>query len=419
MPVQLSHRGHLVQVGAEKELSMKSLPPNMDRFDETNPARWEPQLAAFTADQLDPAARAKKADQLTWQDLNDAGKAAWITAYRKQYGGDPEILVSPAAPDIDRIDWEHTGELEAVSDVFSDVGKLKGFLDKFGWGHITTSFMRGMPKEERNQMLSFTALANLYVFTHGLEERGADSRAEKGWRFTIKPLAVPTEEHLKVFDGMFDKNRTATAFSKHNQLSIRAGGKYGDPNRIAFEVRGGDVDEKRRLQNAIFASLNESKWGAQPFEWGSNGFRLVKLGLDVTAADPQQVKSLPRDFEALAAQVPGVDAAKAKRIFDLVAGAKFADAPAPARITQFDQRAAIPFLPWKELPFLDDATKARVVAAQQGLANRLDGLAQQGLAPRAAAEQISDALAAWAKEARISEALGRWLDGPPGRPAYL
>jgi hypothetical protein len=416
MPVQLQHRGHPVQVGAEKELGMKTLSGNLDRFDETDPVRWDPNLTQFSADQLDPAARAKPKGQITWQDLNDSGKGAWITAYRERYGNDPEIRVSPNQPQYDRIDWEHTGELEVVSDVFNEVGKLNEFLDKFGWGHITTSFMRGVPREERNEMLSFVAISNLYVFIHGLEERGADGRGEKGWRFTIKPLGIPTEEHIKVFDSIFDRNRKATAFSKHNQFNIRGNGKYGDPNRIAFELRGGDVDDKRRIQNALFNSLNESKWGKEPFQWGQEGgFRLVRLGVDVANNEPNQIAQLPRDFETLAAGVPGVTAQTAQRVFNLVNNAQFHDGPKPARIQRFDQRAAIPLLPYDKLNFLDAATKQRVVRAQQSFVKTLDNLAKQNLGPKDAAERISDAIVTWAREARISEALGRWIDGPAGR----
>src|SRR5262245_54389042 len=136
MAVHITHRGNPVQVGAEKELSMKALPPNLDRFDETKPARWEPGLVPrYSAEQLDPGARAKRAEDIAWADLNDAGKAAWITAYRKRYGADPEITVNAGQPEYDRIDWEHTGELEVVSDVFNDFDPLKNFLQKFGWGH--------------------------------------------------------------------------------------------------------------------------------------------------------------------------------------------------------------------------------------------------------------------------------------------
>lgn len=420
MALQITHRGHPVQVGAEKELSMKSLPANLDRFDETKPTQWEPSLVPrFSADQLDPTARAKRTEELTWQDLNDAGKAAWIVAYRQRYGGDPEILVNAGQPEYDRIDWEHTGELEVVSDVFNDVQPLRNFLEKFGWGHITTSFMRGVPAEERNQMLSFVALGNLYIFTHGLEERGADSRGEKGWRFTIKPLGIPTEEHLQVFDGIFDKNRPATAFSKHNQLNIRGNGKYGDPNRIAFELRAGDVDEKRRVQNALMNSLAGSKWGAQPFEWGKGGFRLVKLDVDVRHRDPQQVKTLPRDFATLAAQLPGVDRQTAERVYQFVAGAQFADQAAAARITQFDQRAATPLLAWDKLPFFSDGDRARIVQAQQAFVATLDRLSKQNLTPRQAAEQVSDAITAWAQAARVSEPIGRWLDGQGAGQAFV
>lgn len=419
MVAEILHRGKPVQFGAEKEHKMKDLASSgADRFDLTQPTRWEPGLVQFSADMLD-AGVAKAGAALGWKDLNDNGKQAWITAYRAKYGGDPEITVDGADKKLDRIDWEHTGELEAVSDVFDQTKDLGNWLKEHGWGHITTSFMRGMPEQERKEMLSFLAIANLYIFTHGLETRGADSGGEKGWRFVIKPLGVPTEENMQVFNSIFDKNRLATAFSKHNQVNIRGSGKYGDPNRIAFEVRAGSADEKARVQNAIFNSLKESQWGAAPFAWGAGKFRLARLGLNIADKDPPQVKSLPADFRNLAAEVKGVDAATAQRVYDFVANARFADEAKNARITQFDQRACVPLLAFGELPGYDAATKARLERAQQNFVRNLDRLAGQNLDPKAAAGAISDAITAWAKEAQISDALGRWIDGPAGRKAYV
>jgi hypothetical protein len=418
MAFEITHRGIPVQIGAEKELSMKSLSPGTDRFDQTQPVRFDPNLIQFKPDQLDPNARSKKPGEVTWANLNDAGKAAWITAYRKKFGGDPDITVDPKQPEMDRIDWEHTGELEVVSDVFDDTKELGKFLAKFGWGHITTSLMRGVPAEERKQMLSFVTIANLYIFTHGLEQRGADV-GEKGWRFTIKPLSVPTEEHVQIFDSIFDRNRAPTAFSKHNQVNIRGNGKYGDPNRIAFEVRAGDVEDKRRVENALLNSLKDNQWGSHPFEWGTGKFRLVRLGIDVTHNDPQQVKNVPADFKMLAAEVPGVDEATAERVHRFVANARFADEAANARLTQFDQRACVPLLAFAELPGFDEAARARITQAQQHFIRALDALSAKNLSPHAAAEAISDTIVAWAKEAKVSQPLGRWLDGPAGRKAFL
>ncbi len=421
MVAEINHRGNPVMFGAEKEHKMSALASSgADRLDLTQPTRWEPALVPhYSPDMFDAGAAPKAGEAITWKGLNDNGKQAWITAYRAKYGADPEIIVDAADKKLDRIDWEHTGELEVVSDVFTQTKDLSNWLKEHGWGHITTSFMRGMPAEERKEMLSFVALANLYVFSHGLEARGADVGGEKGWRFVIKPLGIPTEEHIKIFDGIFDKNRLATAFSKHNQVNIRGSGKYGDPNRIAFEVRAGDSADKARVQNAIFNSLKENKWGAAPFQWGTGKFRLVKLGLDVANKDPNQVKSLPADFRTLAAEIKGVDGATADRIYQFVSNARFADEAKNARITQFDQRACIPLLAFGELPGFDAATKARLEKAQQNFVRNLDGLAKKNLDPKAAAGAISDAIVTWAKEAQISDALGRWIDGPPGRQQYV
>ena len=70
-------------------------------------------------------------------------------------------------------------------------------------------------------------------------------------------------------------------------------------------------------------------------------------------------------------------------------------------------------------PGYDAATKARLERAQQNFVRNLDRLAGQNLDPKAAAGAISDAITAWAKEAQISDALGRWIDGPAGRKAYV
>lgn len=422
--VGITHRGQPVQFGGEKEFNLKKLGGTSHLEHTQQPSGYDPRLLGqVQADMLKPGV-AKAPDQIGWNDLNDKGKAQYAIQYKAQNGKFPVIRTTPN-PDYSEIAWEKNGWIEVVSKPFDQAG-ISNFLKTYGWGHVHTSFMRGAPPAEQKQQLHWTAVANLWCFMNSLESRGADGNGEKAWRFAIKGLSIPTEEHISRFGKILGgTNMAATAFSKHLIINLRGNGKqYGNPNRIGFETRGGDQAEKSRILDALLNGLQNGHWGATPTEHGAGGFRLMGLGQDLRYDQKRQElqpSSLPTEFGGRIKEhldrhgVPGMTAADAQRLHNFVASATLYDTPQDARLPKFDQRVGTPLLNFEDLPWLADADKQRAVGARTNFIKKLDTLAQQGLKGRAAAEAIAEAVAGWAKEARLAEPFGKWLDGPNGR----
>lgn len=418
---QITHRGKEVQFGGEKEYRLQKLEAG-SKLEPTTPAAWEPKLLGKLSADLFKAGEVKPTEQLAWADLNDKGKAQYALAYKAAHGDFPLIRVTPN-PDYAKITWEKNGWIEVVSNPF-DASGLNKFLKTYGWGHVHTSFMRGAPPPEQRQILFWVGMANIWSFLNSLEERGASGNGEDAWRFDVKGLSLPTEEHLdrwaQVLGG---KNKVATAFSKHCIINIRGNGKqYGHPDRIGMETRGGQTEEKRRMLDSLINGLQNGHWGAQPIERGANGFRLVRLGADLVHDKKNsalQPSSLPSDFKVLIKEhlqrrpIEGLSVADADRLYEFTKAATLGNGHVEARIGRFDQRGCLPLLNFEALPWLSDADRERVGAARTKFLLSLSELQKAGGANSGTA--IAKLIATWAKEAKLAESIGKWLDGPAGR----
>ncbi|MCK6552886.1 hypothetical protein L6R52_44090, partial [Myxococcota bacterium] len=417
----LKHLGAPVEFGAEKETNMKTMSAG-DKLAPTEVQGFERALiqGKITPDMLVDGAKGKPVDQIQWADLNDKGKSAYSLAYSEKYSTAgktkwPIIRAQPQA-NFSKVDFEPNGWIEVISSKFDTIRDAKVFLDKFGWGHIHTTWMRGASPEVQGQQTTWMRNANLWMFLDALESRGASSGGEGFWRFAIKGLSIPTEDHLKLaLDMIKGRNMTATAFSKHLHIGLRASGKYGDRNRIGFEARGGVEDQKRRVLDSLLNGLTQGQWGTQPAKYGDEQFKLISVGnVD------HQVSALPAEFRSLVAKhlqehpVGDLKPADADRLYQLVAGATFYDGKTPAaRINAFDQRGCTPLLEFEKLSWLTDAEKKRAVDARGKFIQSLADLDKRkaGMKPSQIGQAVADLVTAWSKDARLAEPFGRWLDG--------
>lgn len=427
--MEIKHQGRPVQFGGEKEFNLKSLGGDKDYLQHTRqPDQWQPNLLKnVTADMVKPGVRVDGPVQ--WSDLNDKGKAQYALAYKAQSGKFPVIRTTPNT-DYSKIAWEKNGWIEVVSEPF-DLEGIQGFLDEYGWGHVHTSFMRGAPKAEQDQMLAWVANANLYSFLNSLENRNFKVNGDEGWRFCITGLSIPTVQHMERYGQIFGgTNLQATAFAKHLLFNVRGNGKqYGDRNRIGVEARGGSQDEKKRILNSLLHGLQGGGWGAHPMPHNGSKFRLPdvrEMPKKNAKYGHYQVKRLPQDFKTLmldhlkAHPVEGVSQADVQRIFDFVNSARFFDHDKTARLEQFDQRACVPLLAYEELPWLDEASKDRAVKARGWFVQQMSELSKQGnLSPRDKAIRSAQVMTDWAKQARLGDAFGAWIDGADGPQEYL
>jgi hypothetical protein len=242
----ITHRGSPIQFGGEKEFNLEGLSGN--KLEHTEPEALKPELLAQIA------------GDKQWAQLTDAEKARYSLEHKKLTGEFPVLRVKPNN-DYVATDFEPNGWVEVISKRFDSPAEIRTFLDKFGWGHIHTSFMRGAPPEEQAQQVAWTCNANLYMFLSSLERRGGTDL----WPFAIKGLSVPTEDHLEYFARILrgEELRT-TAFSKHLMLNIRSGTKYGERNRIGGETRGGVQNEKERVLDSLLTGLTDGAWGRSP-----------------------------------------------------------------------------------------------------------------------------------------------------------
>jgi hypothetical protein len=420
-PVQ--HLGQPVEFGAEKENRPK---PDGNAFEHTTLVNFRPAGAAgLPAGSLKPAAAQKAVQDLTWADLTDAGKSAYYMAEDKAKR--KPILRALPNPDYADVSVEPDGWVEVISPKFDSVAAAEVFLSKWGWGHVHTSFVRGAPPEVQKQQVAWMNNACLYMMLSALERAGTDvmnkpGRLEAGdnrWYFAIKGLSIPTEDQLahasNIIGGL---NAKATPFSKHMMVNARAG-KYGHKDRIGFETRGGQKEEKKRVLDSLLNGLVNGKWGSAVQRWGEGEFRMPRVNLGSTG---NQVKSLPAEFKDFAAAslaehpVPGLQPADAERLFRFVDGAQFFSAGAryEARLNKFDQRGCLPVLGFEKLPFLSEDEKARVIAARSTFLSRLSELEKSAagkLPPERAAAEVASLIARWAHEVKLADVFGRWLDG--------
>lgn len=421
--MDIKYRGQPVQFGGEKEFNLKSLKGDKGHLEHTQqPVGWQPDLLGqVSADMVKPGVAA--GPNVRWADLNDKGKAQYALAHKARTGKFPVIKTTPN-PDYKKIDFEPNGWIEVVSPPF-DIGGIQNFVDNYGWGHIHTSFMRGAPPAEQKQMLNWVANANLYSFLNSLEHRNFSVNGDDGWRFTVTGLSIPTEQHMERWGQILaGQNLKANPFGKHTIINVRGNGKqYGHRDRIGTEMRGGSKDEKVRIMNSQLSALSGNGWGAQPAAYDADGFRLASVPETPKGRTAKygykQVKRLPRDFQTLmsdhirAHPDCGVTEADAQRIFAFVDAARFHQGKKASRIDRFDQRACTPLLSYEGLPFLSDAERGRAVEARTWFLQQMSELSKQGnLSPRDKAIKSAELMTNWAKQAKLADAFGRWLDGP-------
>lgn len=412
----LTHQGRPIQFGAEKETNMKSVGATTN-FDHTATQNFLVSvIGEITPDLLHADAVQKPKEELDWTDLNDKGKSRYTLNFKATYGRWPIIKVTPNK-DYSDLSIEPNGWMEVISSKFESIKDAKVFLQKFGWGHVHTSFMRGATPEVQRAQTAWMRNANLYMFLNALESRGAGNGTEDFWRFAIKGLSIPTEENLQLALEMFqNKTMRATPFSKHLHIGLRASGMYGEPNRIGFEARGGIQDEKERVLDSLLSGLVYGRWGAAPDRWGEDAFKLISEPTNFNA----QGKTVPGQFSTLIekhlAEHPIADLtpADAARLTRLVSSTQFYEGEAPAaRLKAFDHRIATPLLELEKLSWLTDDERARVISARGGFIEGLARLdAQKGdRTPQQLAVDVSNLAAEWARSARLAGPFGRWLDG--------
>lgn len=422
--------GSPIQTGAEKEYSPKKL-AGQDRLDQTRAQSYDASLlgAEVGAELLKDGVQAKPAAQVRWEDLNDKGKVEWATAYRQRHRKWPKIYAQPGA-EYSKISFEPNAWVEVISNAFDDVDDLAKFLNEYGWGHVHTSFMRGGGPEVVKNQVTWMRNANLWCFISSLADRGPSGNGEDHWRFSIKGLSIPTEQHLDLASEILDhKTMTATAFSKHLIVNARGSGSYGDRNRVGFETRGGTSKEKKKMLDSLLDGLVNGVWGT-PAE-GEDGLKLMNLAPNELRKDRKgrllQVKSVPREFATLISRhleahpIEGLDANTGQRLLRFVSDATFypGGAKKAARLTGFDQRIGIPLLNYEDLPWLSDQEKERAVAARGDFIEKLAALEQQAPDPVARALQVSQLAADWAKKSGLGPAFGRWIDGQDGRQGFV
>lgn len=425
--MKITHQGQPVQFGGEKEFNLKSMGGDSSYLQHTRqPDRWQPNLLGnVSADMVKPGVKVDGPVQ--WTDLNDKGKAQYAIAYKAQNGKFPVIRTNPN-PDYSKIAWEKNGWIEVVSEPF-DLQGIQNFLNDYGWGHVHTSFMRGAQPAEQKQMMTWVGNANMYSFLNALENRNFKVNGDEGWRFCIKGLSIPTAEHLGRWSEILaGKNRAATAYSKHTLLNVRGNGKqYGHRDRIGMEMRGGSKDEKRRILNSQLHGLQGNGWGAMP---DNGGFSMPSVPpAELTKSRKGgfiQVKKLPRQFKALMQAhlrdnpIDGMSAADTDRIFAFVDSARFFDHDKSARLEQFDHRACVPLLAYEKLPWLDDAAKGRAVKARTWFMQQMNELSKNnGMSARDKAVKSAQIMTDWAKQAKLADAFGKWIDGKDGPQNYL
>jgi hypothetical protein len=290
--------------------------------------------------------------------------------------------------------------------------------------------MRGGGSPLIQKQLTWMRNANLWCFLNGLAERGASGNDESHWKFSIKGLSIPTEQHLELAGRILGgENMTATAFSKHLIVNVRGSGMYGHRNRVGFETRGGSKPEKERMVDSLLDGLVNGNWGL-PGEV-QDGFSIVKLAPDELKYDRKrrllQVKTLPREFGARITEhlakhpIPGMQASDGQRLFEFVSRSTFyPNGGAPdARLPTFDQRACVPLLNYEDLPWLNEEERQRVITARTDFISKLNALSAENPDAVTRAQRVCNLIVEWVRQSQVHQALGRWIDGPNGQQRFI
>ena len=150
----IEYRGRPVELGAEKQYDLRKVVKEGDPkggqgpalFQHTRPVDWKPDLLAqLPGAQQRAAALGKAVDQLVWTDLaTDREKAEYILAHEAKYGECPALVVDPN-PDYRGTGYDANDWIKINSGKFGSVDEARVFLERYGWGHIHTSFALGAP----------------------------------------------------------------------------------------------------------------------------------------------------------------------------------------------------------------------------------------------------------------------------------
>lgn len=425
MRLALEHQGRPIEWGAEKEI-------RFDRFKAGG--QW---LARTQVDHFDPRVLpGRRAPE--WGKLDDAGKAKYLAALRARnpeadkngdwYALYPRVDVAPGA-DFERVGFEAGPFLELISPKLSGLGQLGAFTEKYGWGHVHTSFLRGAPPEQQAEMLGWFWVANLYLFLAPLEARGVGTKEDPLWRFNLVGLSVPTVEHLSEAQAILGgEDHQATAFNKHLGLAVRGDGVlYGEKDRIGFETRGGVSAEKRRVLESMLHGLVREAWGRKPLTVDAQALGLVELGPGVMRYEMNGVQEIwqpervPPDVSRLLQvnlQEAGLDPNAAPGLFTMLDEATLPK-KIGSQLGHFDQRVAVPLLHFELLPGLSKVRRAEITHARAEFLEDLMALAKAHPSPRRAGPLIATLIERWAKGVSLAETLGEWLDAPGRRKPFL
>lgn len=428
MEPRFEHQGRPIEWGAEKEI-------RFDRFKAGG--QW---LAPTVVDQFEPelARRGRGKVVPAWEALDDRGKAQYLGRLRNRHPDPdrvpdwyqlyPKIEVVGGG-DVAKIGFEAGPFLELISPKFNALDELRAFTGKYGWGHVHTSFTRGLEPEQQQQLLGWFVVANLYLFLEPLEKRGLGTKEDPCWRFNLVGLSVPTAEHLEQAAAILaGENHQATAFNKHLGLAMRGDGLlYGDPGRIGLETRGGVEAEKRRVLESMLHGLVQGQWGKKPWPVDVEGLGLVRLGPDAQryllngALELWQPERVPPQVEQRLQdnlREAGLDPTLAPHLYQLLERAELQQ-KSGSQLGHFDQRVAVPLLHLENLPGLSKAAQAEVVKARAQFLRALVALERAKPNPKRSGPLIAELVRRYSQQVALGEVLGRWLDGEARRSRYL
>lgn len=427
MRPKLEHQGRPIEWGAEKEIRFDRFRAGGQWLAPTVVDHFEPELAQHGRSKAAPA----------WEALDDRGKARYLERLRHRHP-DPDRVADwyqlypkievVAGGDVAKVGFEAGPYLELISPKLAQLDELRAFTGKYGWGHVHTSFSRGMDAQLHPQLVGWFVVANLYLFLDPLEKRGIGTKEDPCWRFNLVGLSVPTAEHLEQAASILaGQNHQATAFNKHLGLAMRGDGVlYGDPERIGLETRGGVEAEKRRVLESMLHGLVQGQWGKQPWPIDADGLGLLRLGPGAQRyllngveelwqperVPPQVEQSLQDNL-----QKAGLDPALAPRLYQLLDRAELQQ-KSGSQLGHFDQRVAVPLLQLEQLPGLSKVAQTKVIEARAHFLRSLVNLERAKPSPKRSGPLIAELVRRYAQQAALGEVLGKWLDGEH-HPRYL